>query len=88
MSDLTDDIEDQYWRDEFESDDDESDNMLLAYKAKELTWTTKDDEDILVQDMSISHITACIAMLSKVNTTMNQVWIDIFTEELQHRGIV
>jgi hypothetical protein len=52
--------------------------------SSEEVWTTKDEQHILVGDMSDTHVKNCYAM---VKNTRSLLWQQIFKNELIKRGI-
>lgn len=77
MGDMSDDLERLIWDDDFDGDF----NEPYAHY-----WTQKDSTEILLQDMSTSHIKNCISLIKEgVLNTDPDDWLSIFLKELNFR---
>lgn len=56
-------------------------------EAKHGVWTTKDGQEIPVEDMTTSHIRNTIAFIERTDKTdLYLPWVKVFKAELKRRG--
>lgn len=68
------------------------DEILTLYLKKQLCWTTKDGQEILVQKMLDSHLINTINYLTRKdkieNNTAIREWLDVFNLEINERNSI
>lgn len=74
------------WIAEHENDWEET-RFEIKDEAEYGVWTTKDGEQIPVEEMTTSHIQNTIAFIKRTDRTdMYLPWIRVFENELERRG--
>lgn len=90
MGEMTEDFRNWNWDiedDEEFFNDEHYFDIQKKYSNKKLYWRTKDDKDILVQDMTNSHLQNILKSIDKhknVNLAVSE-WIDVLEFELKER---